>query len=116
MSVSRLNAYSPLRAREGITVTSPRSESSIEKTLCELLRKHGALCLKFVSPGNPGVPDRIVMLPDGRVVFVELKAERGTLDSRQEWQIERLRNLGADVRVLWGADQVREFVEEVLPA
>ena len=88
-------------------------ESAVERKLKTLLQKRGALCLKFVSPGSPGVPDRLVLLPGGRVIFVELKIERGTLNPRQRWQIDRLRGLGADVRVLRGADQVRAFVEEV---
>lgn len=90
-------------------------EKSIEKSLRDMLHRRGALCYKFTSPGNPGVPDRIVLLPSGRVVFVELKAEFGRLDDRQRRQIERMRKTGADVRVLKGLAQVKQFVEEVLP-
>lgn len=90
-------------------------ESSVEKRLTNMLRKRGALCLKFSSPGNPGVPDRIVLLPGGRVVFVEVKARGGRVGVLQERQIARLRGLGADVRVLEGAEPVREFVAEVFP-
>lgn len=88
-------------------------ESAVERRLTEMLRKRGALCLKFVSPGNPGVPDRIVLLPGGRAVFVELKAQGGRLGALQERQITRMRDLGVDVRVLKGLEQVRGFVEEV---
>lgn len=88
-------------------------ESAVEGRLTEMLRERSALCLKFVSPGNPGVPDRIVLLPGGRVVFVEVKAQGGQLGALQERQIARMRGLGADVRVLKGMEQVRGFVEEV---
>lgn len=88
-------------------------ESAVERRLTEMLRERGVLCLKFVSPGNPGVPDRIVLLPGGRAVFVELKAQGGRLGALQERQIARMRGLGADVRVLKGVEQVRGFVEEV---
>ena len=88
-------------------------ESAVEGRLTEMLRERSALCLKFVSPGNPGVPDRIVLLPGGRVVFVEVKAQGGQLGALQERQIARMRGLGADVRVLKGVEQVRGFVEEV---
>lgn len=88
-------------------------ESAVEKRLTEMLRKRGALCLKFSSPGNPGVPDRIVLLPGGRVIFAELKAQGGQLGALQERQIARMRGLGADVRVLKGVEQVQGFVEEV---
>ncbi len=91
-------------------------ERSIEKKLRVMLRERGALCLKFVSPGNRGVPDRIAILPGGRIVFVELKAPGGMLEPLQQWQIDRLHSLGVDVRVLWRMEQVRPFVEEMLPA
>jgi len=87
-------------------------ESSIERRLHEMLRRRGALSMKLVSPG---VPDRLVILPGGRIVFVELKQEQGTLSPLQLWQIDRLQSFGADVRVLWGKSQVQAFVEEVLP-
>ena len=41
-------------------------ESEIERRLVQQVRKHGGLCYKFTSPGNPGVPDRIIITPDGR--------------------------------------------------
>ena len=114
--MTRLNAYTPLRVRARDLVTGCQRESSVEKKLSGMLRKRGALCLKFTSPGHPGVPDRIVVLPDGRIFFVELKASGGVLSPLQRWQIEQLRSMGADVRILRGEDQVQAFVEEVLPA
>ena len=46
------------------------TEASIEKRLVEGVKKLGGICLKFVSPSTPGVPDRIVITADGRVIFV----------------------------------------------
>ena len=89
-------------------------ESAVEGRLTEMLRERSALCLKFVSPGNPGVPDRIVLLPGGRVVFVEVKAQGGQLGALQERQIARMRGLGADVRVLKGVEQVRGEDRELM--
>lgn len=91
-------------------------ESSIESKLVRMVREHGGLCFKFVSPGNPGVPDRIVITPAGRTVYVELKTEVGRLAAIQKWQHEELRKRGADVRTLKGLEQVKAFVEEVFPA
>jgi len=90
-------------------------ESKIEAKLVRMVRARGGLCYKFVSPGNPGVPDRLVILPGGRVVFVELKAEAGRLANIQKWQLEQLRKRGAEVQVLKGLDEVERFVEEVMP-
>ena len=91
-------------------------ESVIEARLVRLVRSRGGLCFKFVSPGNPGVPDRIVITPEGRTVYVELKTEVGRLAAIQKWQHEEMRKRGAEVRTLKGLDQVLAFVEEVLPA
>ena len=91
-------------------------ESSIESKLDRMVRERGGLCFKFVSPGNPGVPDRIVITPAGRTVYVELKTEVGRLAAIQKWQHEELRKRGADVRTLKGLEQVKAFVEEVFPA
>lgn len=88
-------------------------ESSIESKLVRMVRERGGLCFKFVSPGNPGVPDRIVITPAGRTVYVELKTEVGRLAAIQKWQHEEMRKRGADVRTLKGLEQVKAFVEEV---
>ena len=88
-------------------------ESSIEAKLVRMVRAKGGLCYKFVSPGNPGVPDRIVITPTGRTIYVELKTEVGRLAAVQKWQQEEMRKRGAEVRTLKGLDQVRTFVEEV---
>ena len=88
-------------------------ESTIEARLVREVKKRGGLCYKFTSPGNPGVPDRIVILPGGTTIYVELKTEIGRLAKIQKWQIEELRRRGAVVRVLKGMDQVLAFLEEV---
>ena len=61
-------------------------ESRIESRLVRMVRDRGGLCYKFVSPGNPGVPDRIVITPAGRTVYVELKTEVGRLAAIQKWK------------------------------
>ena len=61
-------------------------ESAIEARLVKMVRERGGLCYKFVSPSNPGVPDRIVITPDGRSIYVELKTEIGRLATIQRWR------------------------------
>lgn len=87
-------------------------EKDIEKILVNEVRKLGGRAYKWVSPGNDGVPDRIVFFPDRPPVFVELKTETGKLSALQEVQITRLEALGQDVRVLCGLQEVKEFLEE----
>lgn len=88
-------------------------EKDIERRLVNGVRALGGRAYKFVSPGNIGVPDRLVVLPGGRVIFVELKTERGKLSPMQEVQLQNLAELGAAVGVLWGIDDVNNFLEEV---
>lgn len=91
------------------------TEKQIESRMVRMVRERGGLSYKFVSPGEAGVPDRLVLLPDGRIIFVELKTLVGSLQRIQRWQIGRMREKGADVRVLHGWDAIRAFVDEVLP-
>lgn len=88
-------------------------EREVEKKLVDGVRRMGGRAYKFVSPGNDGVPDRIVVLPDTAPMFVELKTESGKLSSLQKVQITRLEKLGQNVRVLYGAKGVENFLEEM---
>lgn len=88
-------------------------EKEIEKKLIDGIRKLGGRSYKFVSPGNNGVPDRIVILPGGRVIFVELKTATGRLSKLQKMQIRMLTHYGCDVRVLYGMDGVQAFLDEM---
>lgn len=90
-------------------------ESEVEHRLVQMVRKRGGLCYKFVSPGNPGVPDRIIITPNGRTIYVELKTEIGRLANIQRWQIAEMQKRGAEVRVIKGLDAVKALVEEVMP-
>lgn len=87
-------------------------EKDIEKILVNGVKKLGGRAYKWVSPGNDGVPDRIVILPGLRPVFVELKTEKGQLSALQKVQIKRLQELGQEVEVLYGLPQVRDFLDE----
>lgn len=87
-------------------------EKDIEKILVNEVKKMGGRAYKWVSPGNDGVPDRIVILPGLRPMFVELKTETGRLSALQNVQIKRLQELGQEVEVLYGLQQVRDFLDE----
>ena len=88
-------------------------EKDIEKYLRDRIGVIGGKAYKFVSPGNNGVPDRLVCLPGGRVVFVELKAPGQGPRPLQIHQIGTLRKLGFRVEVFDSREQVDKFVEEV---
>ncbi len=88
-------------------------EKDIEKILVGEVRRLGGRAYKWISPGNDGVPDRIVILPGRPPVFVELKTETGVLTALQKVQIDRLKALGQDARVVRGVDGVKAFLDEL---
>ena len=70
-------------------------EKEIEKKLTDMVKSHGGMCLKWVCPGWSGVPDRILLLPGGLVVFVETKRPKGgKISALQKWWQHRLTKLG----------------------
>lgn len=91
-------------------------ESEIEKILVDGVRKLGGRAYKFVSPGNVGVPDRIIVLDGLQVIFVEMKTETGRLTELQKRQIEFLSKQGKLTRVLYGEEDTRAFLEELKEA
>ena len=84
-------------------------ESEIESILVSEIRKAGGRSYKWVSPGNSGVPDRIVFMPGGKVIFVELKTDSGKVSAQQKIQINRIQSLGQDVRVVRGIRGLIDF-------
>ena len=88
-------------------------EKEIERVLVEQVKRLGGRAYKWVSPGNDGVPDRIVILPDTRPIFVELKTNTGKLSALQKIQIDRLRKMGQRVEVVKGIDGVSQFFQDL---
>lgn len=91
----------------------------LEKDVEQHLRKkvkedlHG-LALKFVSPGFNGVPDRIILIPGGKIVFVETKAPAKKLRKLQTWVCGLIKDLGFVVLKIDTKEKVNKFIEEVL--
>ena len=88
-------------------------EKDIEARLKRGVERAGGLCLKWVSPGCTGVMDRIVLLPGGRVIFVELKNPGGRLSERQKYMAAKMKALNNPVVCLWTTAAVNEFLEAV---
>lgn len=77
-------------------------EKDIETKLRKMVEARGGLCLKWVCPGWSGVPDRIILLPGGRVMFAETKRPKGgKLEALQKWWQRRLQGLGFWAVVVW---------------
>ena len=84
-------------------------ESVIEAALVKRIKALGGKCEKFTSPGRRSVPDRIVTLPGGRIVFVEIKAPGKKSTPKQAADHESRRNFGCDVRVIDNVEEAKAF-------
>jgi len=87
-------------------------ESTLERKLRKAVRARGGLCLKWVSPGFTGVPDRIIFMPGAKITFVELKRP-GLKDGRSARQ-KRVAQLLIDLgfKVI-RADSLEEVLDEL---
>lgn len=89
------------------------SEAQIEKHLFYEIRKLNGLAYKFTSPGHAGVPDRVILLPNGTTIFVELKREDGRLSSLQIETIRFFQENNIEVYVLYSKEEVDDFIKYV---
>jgi hypothetical protein len=88
-------------------------EKVIEQKLAAAIKKAGGIALKFVSPGFDGMPDRLLLLPDGKIAFVEVKAQGKKPRSLQLARHRLLRKLGFYVYVIDSADQIGGMLDEI---
>ena len=89
------------------------SEKLIERKLVDAVKAKGGICVKFYSAYQRGVPDRIVLMPQGRVYFVELKSTGKKPTKLQELFIGKLRSLGFIVEVIDTIERLTEFVNRI---
>lgn len=89
-------------------------ESIIETRLRKAVERAGGRCLKWVCPGHTGVPDRILLMPGGRVYFAETKAPGEKERARQEYVQRRLRELGFEVfSSVDSVERIGEVMQEI---
>ncbi len=88
-------------------------EAQIERALVKAVKGMEGLALKFVSPGMDGVPDRIVLLPYGRLAFVELKAPGKQLRPLQVKRKGQLEALGFSVYCVDAVEQITEVLDAI---
>lgn len=89
------------------------NEACVEVYFNRGVRALGGIPFKFVSPGNDGVPDRIAVLPGGKIWFVELKKAGGRVSGVQQVQQARISLLGFRVRVAYGMSGVKDVLREM---
>ena len=90
------------------------NEKQIENKLTMAVKKAGGIAPKLVCPGFAGMPDRLILLPDGYVGFAELKAPGKTPRPLQVSRHKMLRSLGFKVYVIDSVEQIGGMLHELL--
>ena len=88
-------------------------EKHIEQKLVRAAKDMGGLALKFISPGFDGMPDRLVLLPEGKTAFVEVKAPGEAMRPLQEKRKRQLEALGFLVFCIDCTDQIGGVLDEI---
>ena len=88
-------------------------EKNIEQKFLTAVKAVGGVAVKFVSPGLDGMPDRLALLPGGRMAFVEVKASGKKPRPLQEARHRMLRQLGFKVYVLDDEKQIGGIIDEI---
>ena len=90
-------------------------EKYMEQKLVQEVKKRGGLCEKWNS-GSSGWPDRIILLPDGKIGFVEVKAPGEKTRKLQVHRHDQLRALGYEVFVLDDLGQIGGIIDAIQTA
>ena len=88
-------------------------EKQIENQLVSQVKKTGGIAPKFVSPGFAGMPDRLVLIPDGHIAFVELKAPGKHMRPLQVKRKRQLESLGFHVYCIDHPDQIGGVLDAI---
>ena len=88
-------------------------EKNIEEQLVKAVRLMGGLAPKFVSPGFDGVPDRLLLLPNGRIAFAELKAPGKKMRPLQKRRKHQLEALGFRIFIIDSTEQIGGVLDEL---
>ena len=91
-------------------------EKTVEAKLVRAVRQLGGLAPKFISPGLDGVPDRLVLLPGGKIAFIELKAPGKKLRPLQVRRKSQLESLGFSVYCIDSPEQIGGILNEIQSA
>lgn len=89
------------------------SEKAIERYLCELVKKLGGICLKYSNANMVGYPDRVVLLPEGRTIWIELKSKGRKTSKVQAIRIAQLESIGHTVYVADSKESINGIFQDL---
>lgn len=92
--------------------TTRESEKWLENNLRERVKKLGGWAIKFVCPSITGMPDRMCLLPGGRIFFAEMKSKGKKPSPRQILVKDKIERLGFKVYVIDNEQTINEILEE----
>lgn len=101
------------RSIENLTHHADVSEKAIERYLVEQAKQNGLLCLKYSNPNKVGYPDRLLVLPGGGVVWVELKSKGRKPTKIQQIRIAELIGMGHLVKVIDNKADIDELIKTI---
>ncbi len=90
-----------------------KREKEIEEKLRHSVKGHGGIALKFTSPGFDGMPDRLILLSNGKMAFAELKSPGKKPRPLQLARHRLLQRLGFKVYVIDGTEQIGGIIDEI---
>ena len=93
-----------------------RTEAELQKAFVKKMTALGFLCYKFSSPAKRGVPDYLIICPNGETVFVEFKnpTSNNGLSKLQALEIRKMREHGASVYVVHDGDEAEVAFEQII--
>lgn len=89
------------------------SEKVIERKLVEAVKANGGMCIKLLCDNLLGLPDRMVLMPHGKIAFVELKTTGQKPRRIQVFMHEKLRALGFRVNVIDTTEGINNFIKSI---
>ena len=103
------------RSIENLIHHADVSEKAIERYLVDQARQKGLPCLKYSNPNMVGYPDRLLVLPGGGVVWVELKSKGRKPTKIQQIRIAELIGMGHLVKVIDNKADIDELIKTIKP-
>ena len=89
-------------------------ERQVEQKLIKAVKAAGGICPKLVSPGTDGMPDRLILMRDGKMAFAEVKRPGEKPRPLQKVRISKLKELGYQVFVLDDPDQIPGIIRAII--
>jgi len=97
-----------------IQIANQVTEKQVEQYLVKKVRDLGGIAYKFTSPGRRHVPDRLVLFPGGRILFVECKRPGAKATKGQAYELHRISNLGFEALVIDSKEKIDDLIDELI--